>query len=144
MEDAKLIDLGNGMGNEEPSAPEVRYRAKPKGNWVQIEPMPPKEMPKSAGGILMPGMGARRRQEQADENEHTKFKMTHARVLSVGPDVTRVKVGDVIRFVGHPQCQMTGESIQECIINGEFVDFLPETLIYAVLEPIAPDLKVLQ
>lgn len=130
--------------------PAVRYKPKPLGSWVQVEPMPPsKEELKSRGGIIMvSGVGARRKAEMAESEEHTKFKMTHSRVVAVGPDVTRVKVGDVVKFVGHPQCQMTGEAVQEAIVNLEngtdYVNFIQESTIYCVLAPIAPELKVLQ
>lgn len=137
-DEAKIIDIGRARDEAEQ---QPTYKLKPLGTWVQIEPLAPSEdMLKSAGGIWIPGMGAKRKQDEAAEKEHTKFKMTHARVLAVGPDVTRVHVGDVIRFVGHPQSPMTGEPVQECLVNTsdgpKYLDCLPESLIYCVLEPV--------
>lgn len=142
-EETMLIDAEQSESESE-SAPK-QFKPRPMGNWLMIIPYKVGEV-KSPGGIIRPGIEAKRQKEMAAAHYlNEMFKQNHAIVLEVGPDVQRVRKGDVVRFVAHPQTVHSGEPLQECVINGETVDFIPETLVYAVLEPIdAPEPTVLQ
>lgn len=114
-------------------APE--YKPRPLADFVWIEPVEPTADLMAGSGIIMPMVDARRKREQLNEAEDQskqalRNKMTHAKVLAVGSEVTRVKVGDTCRFIGVPT---------ECIVNmdgrGRFVNCIPQTNIYMVLDP---------
>lgn len=113
--------------SEEPTV----FKCRPLGRWIQIEPMPPKEMPKTAGGIYIAGGAPRRKKEEAED--HLLFKMTHSKVLAIGPGVTTVKVGQVVKFVGHPE--NGSPPVQEYVDwQGGYHNLVHEDILYCILD----------
>lgn len=140
-----LVGIDRDDDQEEPERP-VRYHIKPAGKYCLIQPVkPPKggEMAKTAGDVKLYVAGGAPKRKKEETQDHLDFKQTHARVLAIGPEVTKAKVGDIIRFVGHPTTS-TVEPVQEFWANGDYQDCLHEDLIYCILVPVDEPSKVLQ
>lgn len=105
---------------------------------VRIEPVEPTADLMASGLIVVPtydpARGTRRssqlNEQEEQRNQSVRNKLTHARVLAIGPDVTLVKVGDVVRFVNAPT-----ENIINIENRATFVNCIDESQIYMVLDP---------
>jgi len=76
--DNKLESVSNGDGHEGPVA---RKTFTPCGHLVALHVFP---MPKTQAGLLLP------------EGTSDPFKTTRSQVVSIGPEVTKCKVGDIV------------------------------------------------